>query len=617
MDPRIETVLGEWRFRSCEPGYAGLHALADAGFSGAVVAEDAHGFMINGRLVGITGGTIESFWSSEFSALEADDPALALLCAMLIADGEVETEYYTGETPISTVNDTLSSGGFTGFIELSENVFSGDYFILYYGGTSRSVAILGTEDRIVTGEEAFERADDEVGIYQVRSASISVIDIPEADVDQSHQPEGVATSTGEVEDEPASDPTPATNETDASAEESAAEPAESIETPAVEARPETAIEAPPDEPVGEPPDLASLAAATMGETPESARDYVSRPATTATTEPDEWITLPDLDPDRTTLIEPAAPAPEESSHTRVEESPPTDVEDEPAESPDDVNEQVLEELAEVEAENERLRARIAALEEQLEEALDDDDADTSLTPAAALDGTNLFVRYDTKASHTLVHAADGSVDPEAVRENLRLEWHTTFDDTEASIHGEPYAAFLRESIEYRFTEWLLEELLFELQDTGAQKGFSKLIAALPEVDRIEFSGTVPVHTRENGERSTETFAFDLVFRNGMGDPLLVAAVHDDRLPANGEAVGQLLADAHQVATERSTLGAALFVTRSYFEPEALETVAEATGSSFFGRGSKESYVNVSRKRGFHLCLVEARNHTFHLNVPES
>ena len=92
MDPRIETVLRDWRIRACDPGYAGLHALAEANFSGAISAGEARGFMVNGRLVGIENGTIESFWSSELSAMEADDPALPLLCAMLIQHGAVEAE---------------------------------------------------------------------------------------------------------------------------------------------------------------------------------------------------------------------------------------------------------------------------------------------------------------------------------------------------------------------------------------------------------------------------------------------------------------------------------------------------------------------------------------------
>jgi len=48
----------------------------------------------------------------------------------------------------------------------------------------------------------------------------------------------------------------------------------------------------------------------------------------------------------------------------------------------------------------------------------------------------------------------------------------------------------------------------------------------------------------------------------------------------------------------------------------LETVAEATRSGILSRDKRKSFVNLSRKRGYHLCLVEARNENFHLEVPE-
>ncbi len=64
------------------------------------------------------------------------------------------------------------------------------------------------------------------------------------------------------------------------------------------------------------------------------------------------------------------------------------------------------------------------------------------------------------------------------------------------------------------------------------------------------------------------------------------------------------------------LAAAFAVTSSYFEPGALEVAEEATSGGFLSRGSKLSYVNLSRKDGYHLCLVESRSEGFHMNVPE-
>jgi hypothetical protein len=64
------------------------------------------------------------------------------------------------------------------------------------------------------------------------------------------------------------------------------------------------------------------------------------------------------------------------------------------------------------------------------------------------------------------------------------------------------------------------------------------------------------------------------------------------------------------------MATAFYVTESFFEPEALEAVAEETGGGFLSRSKRKSFVKLSRKQGYHVCLVEARNNEFHVNVPE-
>lgn len=606
MDPRIETVTKGWRFRSCDPGYAGLNALAEGQFSGSVAAEGATGFMVNGRLVGITGGTIESFWSSDIAALEADEPTEALLCAMLIRDGNVEAEYYTGETPIETVHQTLASGSFIGYLELSENVFSGDYFILYYGGMSKSVALLGTEERVISGEEAFERASDEVGIYDVKSVSIDVIDIPEPEVDDSggedaedakeestldNDPVDDSTSTIDVESDPVGDdPMPGTEDTQAS---------------------QTAVQRqPPDEEPAEQ-NLASLAEAARGGSAATVK-----PGESASTGTDEWLTIPALDPSNTDFKAPEQD--DSSSGSETGTSPETEHPgtEEASSSTDESNEELVAELEAAKRENERLRTRVDELQAKLTE-LESEPGSTDMSARDAIGGTNLFVRYATKGRNTLEDALSSGSDRDAIKQNILLEQHTRFDADEATVGGEAFEAFLESALEHRFVEWMLKDLLFELRDSGQEKGFAGLIDSIPDVDRVEFHGTIPVHTQEGGERRSEQFEFDVVFRDSMGAALMVANVHDDRSPVGEDEVASLLADANTVATARPSLKGALFVTRSFFEPGALETVASATGGGLLRGGSRESYVSVSRKHGFHLCLVEARDSTFHLNVPDA
>src|SRR6056297_92674 len=167
MNTRTQERVERWESRSFSGGYGGLRDLADSDFTGAVEAAGAWLFMLNGRVVGVHEGSIEDFESASGTTHVAPDPALPLLFSMWETGGETQGKYYTEDTSVSEVDDTLTSGSFTGYLELSENVLSGDYYVVYYGGRSMSAAFVGNKEELLGGDEAFERADDEVGIYEV------------------------------------------------------------------------------------------------------------------------------------------------------------------------------------------------------------------------------------------------------------------------------------------------------------------------------------------------------------------------------------------------------------------------------------------------------------------
>ena len=179
MNSRTIDVVTDWETVAAPDGYEGLHELADGEFSGAVSAGMTWAFFLNGRVVGVFEGDIEDFEHAELTAYRAADPSLPLLFSMRERGGETRASYYTNETPLSEADETLSNGGFTGYIELSENVLSGDYYVVYHGGKSMSAAFLGSSERLITGEEAFEKAADEVGIYEVIDADVELVEIPE------------------------------------------------------------------------------------------------------------------------------------------------------------------------------------------------------------------------------------------------------------------------------------------------------------------------------------------------------------------------------------------------------------------------------------------------------
>ena len=102
----------------------------------------------------------------------------------------------------------------------------------------------------------------------------------------------------------------------------------------------------------------------------------------------------------------------------------------------------------------------------------------------------------------------------------------------------------------------------------------------------------------------------------MGNPLVVANINDSREAATDAQMTDIVQTAERVGNSSKSLAGAFLVTSSFFEPEALETAEEATSSGLFSRDKRKSFVNLSRKDGYHLCLLEARNQEFHLAVPE-
>ncbi|WP_254523431.1 DUF7527 domain-containing protein [Natrinema caseinilyticum] len=272
---------------------------------------------------------------------------------------------------------------------------------------------------------------------------------------------------------------------------------------------------------------------------------------------------------------------------------------------------------------EQLQSRIQELETELKRAREggtgatgaSPTTGTTLSPDQALSGTNIFVRYVSKSQPTLETAHDGAADRVEVTSNLRLEHHTQFDSADAVVDGEPYEDFLTSSMEYRFVNWLTELVLYEIRDTGNANGLADLYDAIPRIDRAELGSTISLADDET-EDVPDQVTFDIVAYDKMGNPLVLATLNDSREPASKKLLEQLEEASSAVKANYPSLAASVAVTSSYFEPGALEVAEQATSSGFLSRGSKLSYVNLSRKEGYHLCLVESRSEGFHMTVPE-
>jgi len=819
MSIRVVDRVDGWDQRPFDGGYGALHDLADEEFSGVVRAGGAEAYLTMGTVVAVRHGAIEDFEAASGTVHVAPAPALPLLAVMQEEDVDVRAQYYSEETPISEVDGTLSSGGFTGYVELSENVLSGDYFLVYHGGNSMSVAYVGNNDKLITDDEAFQTADDEVGIYKVRQVDVEPIEIPEPTATEETAAEAAAaaaTAEGAAEAEPSPDAeaddggdpetadeaeTPDDAETgedaesddaraaadaedasgatdvetssgesatdddrasDASADAAAADPADdrtvddaertrstADSTPSSSEEPagETAASTPnrttadssaggtaadrtsregseatapstdsrppaePDsgaatsehatDPGGQPQSPPPSGAETVGggagrrdgrsasggqARPQAGTDHGAAGQSTGRGAVDlETRSIPSLDPSHTqapqreSRSEPTpepTPQPRETASTpqrqgggdrrqRADPDPEPDPQrrgqaaDSPAqpeaESAEDDGGADEEALAELEAElddreaeldrleseleaaerdREDLEADLAAVREERDELADEverleselerleqefgaaTDAEARMTPSEAIEGTNLFVEYERKGNATLADGHEGTEGREAVAENLRLGVHTEFDEAAVAVGGQDFDEWLGQTLHYRFAQWVVADLLFEIRDTGHADDLPDLYDAIREVRRVEFNGVVDVEYVEDGQDKSGRERFDVIFRHRMGDPLLVANLNDSREPATGNMMESLVTSAERVGQTEDALASAFLVTSSFFESEALETVSEATKGGLLSRDSRKSFVNLSRKAGYHLCLVAARDGNFHMEVPE-
>ncbi|TKX73809.1 hypothetical protein EXE46_12330 [Halorubrum sp. GN11_10-6_MGM] len=743
MDAQRREAIAEWDDRSFSDGFAGLRRIVDDGFSGAATDGTGWLFLVDGRVVGVVDATLDAFADASGTVYRAPDDALPVLFAMQETGGEPRAKYYTKDTPLKEADRKLSQGGFTGYIELSENVLSGDYYVAYTGGESMAAAYVGNARRLETGDDAFELAADEVGIYTVYEVDLDVRPLPDDDgtagaatdpADEA-ETEGSDVETGgeggaseDTDDDSASagDGAPdatrdADERADADAGEEAPEDEESPTRGAVQIGDAESSEAdaegtdgdaedgdddsagagrvrrspteadgasPPGGDDADAPDAEGAdAPAARAETPQEKADAPADEDVFS--EEAEWReqkSIPALDPseasgelrsagerrdassgrsrpaddrgrsERSASNANGGPRSTRSTgesasarsavskrdasggassgasperlrkleaaleETETEREALADERDRLAAERDEVEterDELAESVERLEAEVEDLKAERDRLRRELSNAKERlPDAERTLTPAEARNGTNLFIRYDSKEGATLADAHEGRVDREALRENLRVEHHTSFETDGLAVDGRPFAEFLEDTIEYGFTRWLVEDLPFEVRGTGNEGTLRDLYDALPEIDRAEIGGTVSVELREGGEEIREQRSFDLVLRDRMGHPLFVADLNDSRDPTPEGTLESLVENGRDIASSNETFAGAFAVTESFFEPGALETASDAVGGGLFSRSKRASFVKLSRKQGYHLCLVEARDGGFHMTVPD-
>lgn len=177
MDDWMADRVAAWERVSVDDGMVGVCELAAEGFSGVIEGDGDQLVLVNGQVVSANGEPMDAI-DAPTTAFRAPDPGVALLAAML-GEGEAVDRGYTEELPYEAVHDRLS-GGFSGFLCLSEYVLSGDYYVVYHGDRAFPVAYVGAAERLHTGSAALALASDEVGIYEVRQVGLSAVPVDAA-----------------------------------------------------------------------------------------------------------------------------------------------------------------------------------------------------------------------------------------------------------------------------------------------------------------------------------------------------------------------------------------------------------------------------------------------------
>ncbi|PSQ12509.1 hypothetical protein BRC99_05265 [Halobacteriales archaeon QS_7_69_60] len=623
-----DTVMDEWEASPFDDGLDELARLRSRGFSGAVEAGTDWLFLSAGEPVAVVSspneapqpGDADAFEGASGRAHEAPHPTAARLAPMLALEGEVRGEYFTDDTPLSTVHETLSDGGFSGYVELSRNVLSGDYYAVYDDGAAEYVGFIGSSNRLITDGEAESKAESEVGIYSVVAVDLPDVDLPDAAAPTSTRT-GATTTTGTGATTADDGGGPETVD-DADADTGLFDDSDDSMTEHDDGI--SAGGGPSDpEPAAGGHDAGTTGRVDGTTTGGPDLETTGDTGVETTDDPDETTAVPSLDPEESGRIGAAVDNESDDGTATVGTETETTPASEPATGTTDRGTATAAELETLRTEletlrrtQERLSERVSALESGGGTGAPTESGGggrpstgSSLSPAEALSRTTLFVREGTRGGPTLEDVHAGDADRRTLAANVRLELHTRFDEDGVTVDGEPFESFLTDTGAYAFVEWLATTLPFEIRSTDSEEPMQYIYDALPEVDRVFFDETVSV----DGDQEV---TFDVVVRNRMGDPLFVATLEEGPDPTSAGAIEPFITRASDLCADSDSLGGAFVVTESYFESDGLELAREATSKSLLSREKHRSFVSLTRKDGYHLCLVEAREDALYMTLPE-
>lgn len=183
---RRESLIRDWETDSFRGREAAVRQLGVQSFSGVVVADETTVVIVNGAAIRVTNGSITDLFDAELVVHEARNPAEPYLLALYGHCSEA-ARLYTRETPVGDAVSELADASFSGYVELSEHVYSGDYYAVFSGGDVEFLGIQSTERPPLSGTEARDAMYGEVGIYSINRAWMDPVDLT-TDPSSWHEP---------------------------------------------------------------------------------------------------------------------------------------------------------------------------------------------------------------------------------------------------------------------------------------------------------------------------------------------------------------------------------------------------------------------------------------------
>ena len=607
MDNGILKRIESWESRSFSNGGLKLEELLSSGFSGMIGSEMEWMFILNGRIIGYQGEKIQEFGKKDSNVYTAPHPALPILFYMQVSEKIGESmRYYTGEKSIEEIDSALKENKFTGYIELSDDVLSGDYYIVYHGGRSMDVAFIGNMDRLISEEESRRNIKSEIGIYQVNRVNIKPIDITIKDPEKKKAAEDVVESKNDKLEK---------------------KHAEIIENKELLTQSkgmgndtiETAIELEKEE--NKFKNEAAWRASRVVPSIDPRRDgelvELLKKSTEWKTEDKnqyEKIQLNENVPSKKVEIEMEYITEKEEGYEKTVEEVEEMIESDAKEIVEEDTDRIIDHESEnIELEGgeniiELISSDIESMKGNVSMEKKTVDADYAMRSAI------VFIRYKNPSGPTIIKSLKKKekIGKDAVNRNLNYGSNNQIQGINEGTtlvkgdNGEPeeFNEYLEKTTEMKFIKWLFGSLIYEVIETGNIKSMKLVYAAIPKVDRIRFRHKIEAKEK-NGE--LRAYAFDIVMEDDAGNPLIVANMKKDSAePTEISDVDMLVEGASRVSASVKSISAAFLVSSSFHSSEALTAADESMKKRFGSRKKENTKVKASRKNKYNLCLVECR-----------